>query len=242
MKRDIRNVPLISKERLEREIASGRPIWQARREHRARERAAKKRLEDNANARRNLSANQASEGPLFDTDPQEGGQALDDEMARRARAELKEFRTLLKTEASSAKTGKSRPPDSDRRRKLKKQRRKEKKRNKKDDAERDSNHAIAHLLRPQGGHHHPSGLQRQGGTQGSEASFSPGTLGLNCRVQNPAQSNQGSILKADFNFWSGIFTCFTSPSILDKEPPARREIQTPRQPPQRPRQHRRELL
>ena len=129
------NVPLISKERLEREIASGRPIWQARREHRARERAAKKRLEDNANARRNLSANQASEGPLFDTDPQEGGQALDDEMARRARAELKEFRTLLKTEASSAKTGKSRPPDSDRRRKLKKQRRKEKKRNKKDDAE-----------------------------------------------------------------------------------------------------------
>ena len=169
------NVPLISGERLTREIAEGKPIWQARRDHRARERAARHRKIENAEARKGLSANQANEGPLFDKDPSEGGQALDDELARRSREELKAFRRALKEEDPRTSKSKPRKPDSERRRKLKKQRRKERKRNKRDDAERDSNHAIAHslahLTQTAGGHFAYSMLKKR-----HVASFSPGLL------------------------------------------------------------------
>ena len=127
----------------------------------------------------------ASEGPLFDTDPREGRQALDDEMARRARTELKEFRALLKKEGPGAKKGKPRPPDSDRRRKLKKQRRKEKKRNKRDDAERESNHAVVHSNQPRST---PMAIN----DQISVASFSPeppATNGKHCINQETIRSS-----------------------------------------------------
>lgn len=136
-------VPLISGDRLTREIEAGRPIWQARREHKARERAARHRqLQADQ-----LRAGRTSEpGPLMDVDPSEGGQVLDDALAKRAKEELRAFRQELKEEAGQEKGGKPRAKDSKRRQKLKKQRRKDGKRNKNDDAERDSNHAVAHSL------------------------------------------------------------------------------------------------
>eukprot|EP00438_Fugacium_kawagutii_P016374 Skav203835 [mRNA] locus=scaffold4932:42892:55316:- [translate_table: standard] len=149
------SVPLVSEERLKADIAAGKPIWQARRDHRARERAARKRLsEAQANPRpSSLGTN------LVDIPPEEQGEALNASFAASARANLAEFQQVLRAEAAQEKVEKKRKPDSARRKKLKKQRRRDRA-NTRDDAERDRNHAIAHSApRP-------------------EASFSPGLQGL----------------------------------------------------------------
>ena len=152
-------VPIISDRRLQQDIEAGRPIWMARREHRARERAARHRQEQ---AKEAAGARGAKAGPLQDVDPAKGGEAIDEELNASAREDLQRFRETLRAEAEQGKDKKSRPPDSDRRRKLKKQKKREKQGHSKDDAERDHNHAIAHV--------------RPGGRQPSEARFSPGRL------------------------------------------------------------------
>eukprot|EP00435_Cladocopium_sp_Y103_P036177 s3627_g9.t1 len=149
-------VPLISDARLRQDIEAGKPIWQARREHRARERAAKYRQA--TTERTTLNTSQPSR--LTEVSPSEGGEVLDEAFAASAKANLAEFKRVLREEARGEKKGKPRQADSDRRKKIKKDRRKEKKPNTKDDAERDRNHAIAH------------------GKGGSVASFSPGLQGM----------------------------------------------------------------
>eukprot|EP00435_Cladocopium_sp_Y103_P049677 s776_g15.t1 len=150
------SVPIISDARLRQDIEAGKPIWQARREHRARERAAKYRQ---ATAERPpLDTSQPSR--LTEVSPSEGGEVLDEAFAASAKANLAEFKRVLREEAKAERKGKPRQADSERRKKIKKDRRKEKKANTKDDAERDRNHAIAH------------------GTGRSEASFSPGLPGV----------------------------------------------------------------
>ncbi|CAK9031816.1 unnamed protein product [Durusdinium trenchii] len=93
---------------------------------------------------------------LTEVPPAEGGGVLNKAFSESAKANLKEFRQILREEAQVEATIKKRKPDSERRKKIKKDRRKEKKSNTKDDAERDHNHAIAH---------------------GSVASFLPGLRG-----------------------------------------------------------------
>eukprot|EP00435_Cladocopium_sp_Y103_P035201 s1779_g9.t1 len=149
------SVPLISDARLRQDIEAGKPIWQARREHRARERAAKHRQA--TTERTTLDTSQPSR--LTEVSPSEGGEVLDEAFAASAKANLAEFKQVLKEEARGEKKGKPRQADSDRRKKIKKDRRKAKKANSKDDSERDRNHAIAHE------------------TKGSGASFSPGLRG-----------------------------------------------------------------
>ena len=112
--------PLITDARLKADIAAGVGVWRARRDHRARERAAKHRKE-------NLEAPQQAAGPLMDTDPQEGGQALDQAMQARAKEELKNFRREVRAGGVEAAGGRSHQKDSQRRRKVKKQRAREKK-------------------------------------------------------------------------------------------------------------------
>ena len=154
-----KGVPIISDRRLQQDIEAGRPIWMARREHRARERAARHRQEQ---AKEATGVRGAKAGPLQDVDPATGGEAIDEALNTSAREDLQRFRETLRAEAEQGKDKKSRPPDSDRRRKLKKQKKREKQGHSKDDAERDHNHAIAHV--------------RPGGRQLSEARFSPGRL------------------------------------------------------------------
>jgi hypothetical protein len=146
---------LISDARLRQDIEAGRPIWQARREHRARERAARFRQE---NAQK-PTLNSSRPSRLAEVPPAEGGTVLDQAFAASARANLQEFKRVLKEEANEETRANKRKPDSDRRKKIKKERRREKKANTKDDAERDRNHAVAH------------------GQPKPEASISPGLRG-----------------------------------------------------------------
>eukprot|EP00438_Fugacium_kawagutii_P005313 Skav210287 [mRNA] locus=scaffold475:3020:13981:- [translate_table: standard] len=133
------SVPLISDARLRQEIESGVPIWVARRAHRARERAARRRLEE---PRTTMDTSRPSE--ISEVPPEEGGQKLDEAFAASAKANLAEFKQVLKREAQEEKVARKRKPDSERRKKIKKDKRKERKANSRDDAERDRNHAIAH--------------------------------------------------------------------------------------------------
>eukprot|EP00438_Fugacium_kawagutii_P005226 Skav210774 [mRNA] locus=scaffold3765:57404:60835:+ [translate_table: standard] len=160
------SVPLVSEARLQREIEAGVPIWVARRAHRARERAARKRQGE---PRTTMDTSQPS--AISEVAPEEGGQILDDAFAASAKANLAEFKQVLKKEAAEEKPTRKRKPDSDRRKKIKKDRREERKRNSKDDADRDRNHAIAHSQ------------------QRSEASFSPGLRGA--LVATMVQGSQG---------------------------------------------------
>ena len=113
--------PLITDARLRADIASGTGVWRARRDHRARERAAQHR-------RDKPSAPSSLAGPLMDVDPTEAGEALDQAMNDRARKELREFRKAVKEEDASGPVGRSHQKDSKRRKKVKKQRAKEKRR------------------------------------------------------------------------------------------------------------------
>eukprot|EP00438_Fugacium_kawagutii_P025619 Skav209722 [mRNA] locus=scaffold528:374935:391817:- [translate_table: standard] len=149
------SVPLVSDARLKQDIEAGVPIWVARRAHRARERAARRRQDE---PRTTLDTTRPSD--LAEVPPEEGGQLLDDAFAASAKANLAEFKQVLKKEAQEEKVERKRKPDSARRKKIKKDRKKERKANSKDDAERDRNHAIAHQ------------------PQGSVASFSPGPLAV----------------------------------------------------------------
>ncbi|CAK9112079.1 tRNA 2'-phosphotransferase 1 [Durusdinium trenchii] len=146
------SVPLISDARLREDIAAGKSMWQARREHRSRARAAQHRKE--TAEKPTLDPSQPNR--LTEVPPAEGGGVLNKAFSESAKANLKEFRQILREEAQVEATIKKRKPDSERRKKIKKDRRKEKKSNTKDDAERDHNHAIAH---------------------GSVASFLPGLRG-----------------------------------------------------------------
>ena len=132
------SVPLISDARLQQDISAGKPTWQARRDHRARQRAASHRQEEKA------SRSQPRAGVLLDANPEEGGRVLDASLDGKARANLAEFKQILREEARQERQERKRQPDSEQRKKLKKQRRREKGGNVKDDAERDRNHAIAH--------------------------------------------------------------------------------------------------
>ena len=112
--------PIITDARLRADIAAGTGVWRARRDHRARERAARHR-------RDNPSAPSSLEGPLQDVDPREGGEALDRAMNDKARKELREFRKAVKNEDPSGPSVRSHQKDSKRRKKMKKQRAKERK-------------------------------------------------------------------------------------------------------------------
>ena len=68
--------PMITDARLKADIAAGVGIWRARRDHRARERAARHR-------KANPAAPPTGEGYLMDVDPNEGGRALDEAMTNR---------------------------------------------------------------------------------------------------------------------------------------------------------------
>lgn len=98
------SVPLVSDERLKREIAAGEPIWQARRDHRSRERAARFRQK----GAKRVPAPSSQPNPLLDVDPAEGGEILDEAFAASARANLAEFRQVLKEKAKKEKKQKKR--------------------------------------------------------------------------------------------------------------------------------------
>ena len=136
--------PLITTNRLEADIAAGVGIWKARRDHRARERAARHRKAQAEGA----GADPENAGTLADIPTEEHGEAVDAEMHRRAKQEARAFREDLRAEEGDTKTEakKTHQRDSARRRKIKRDRYKEKVRAKRthDDADRDSNHAIAH--------------------------------------------------------------------------------------------------
>ena len=166
-------VPLVSDARLKRDIEAGKPIWQARRDHRARERAARKRQADAQGRPGN------PESSLIDLPPEEGAKALDDAFAASAKANLDEFRKVLKEEAAQGQATKKRKPDSAQRKKIKKQRKRERG-NTKDDAERDRNHSVAH--RPKVSGHTKDDAERDRNHavahsyKGPVASISPGVL------------------------------------------------------------------
>lgn len=155
--------PLITTNRLEADIAAGTGVWQARRAHRARERAARHRQALQAAAPRPTG----SAGSLVDVPTEAHGEVIDMTMQDQAKAALEEFRQELKREAAEyEKTRATRQKDSARRRKIKRERYKAKRRTRRthDDADRDSNHAIAHL--------NPSSDLRSG----AAARFAPGPL------------------------------------------------------------------
>ena len=144
-----RDRALITTNRLEADIAAGKGIWQSRREHRARERAARHRMDQRAAGV--LVPPRDAAGTLPVVRPEEHGEALNEQMRARAKEEVRDFRRELKEEAMQGQASRSkRQKDSARRKKVKKERRKERKRNSRDDAERDSNHAIAHSSRGAG--------------------------------------------------------------------------------------------
>eukprot|EP00435_Cladocopium_sp_Y103_P029310 s607_g7.t1 len=187
-------VPMITTQRLQQDIDAGKPIWMARREHRARERAAKHRQKEALEAR---AVRGTRDGPLMDVDPVEGGQAIDAALDESARADLQAFRDSLRTAAQQGRGERGRPPDSDRRRKLKKQRKREKKGHSKDDAERDRNHAIAHATGPWG-------------RQLPAASFSPGWLAF-LMILETAMACQD-----DFGSYEVNFSGSTEKCLLDQ--------------------------
>ena len=155
--------PLITTNRLEADIAAGTGVWQARRAHRARERAARHRQAMQAAAPRPTG----SAGSLVDVPTEAHGEVIDMTMQDQAKAALEEFRQELRREAAEyEKTRATRQKDSARRRKIKRERYKAKRRTRRthDDADRDSNHAIAHL--------NPSSDLRSG----AAARFAPGPL------------------------------------------------------------------
>ncbi|CAK9060602.1 Uncharacterized protein SCF082_LOCUS31884 [Durusdinium trenchii] len=129
------SVPLISDARLREDIAAGKSIRQARREHRSRARAAQHRKE--TAEKPTLDPSQPNR--LTEVPPAAGGGVLNKAFSESAKANLKEFRQILREEAQVEATIKKRKPDSERRKKIKSDRRKEKKSNAKDDAERDHN-------------------------------------------------------------------------------------------------------
>ena len=191
-------VPLVSDARLKQEIAAGKGIWQARRDHRARLRAAKHRQERGVEPK----TEEEKAGPLTDVDPEKAGEALDDAFKESSRRNLKEFRAVLQEQAQKEVREKRRQPDSQRRKQVKRQRQKEKKANSKDDADRDRNHAIAHPK-----------------STGSAASISPGagvTLGLSA-LTRPVDGANADECKAvevlgrmtpneqyEFDLWTGV--------------------------------------
>ena len=135
--------PLITTNRLEADIAAGVGIWQARRDHRARERAARHRQ----SMQQRAPPPAESAGTLVDVATEAHGEAIDLTMQDRAKAALAEFRQELRHECEHECKTKARQKDSQRRKQLKRERYREKKRARRthDDAERDSNHAIAHV-------------------------------------------------------------------------------------------------
>ena len=156
--------PLITTNRLEADIAAGVGIWKARRDHRARERAAQHRKAQSQGS----GAAPENAGTLVDVDADLRGAAVDDQMRQRARQEIRDFRKDLRAgeyETSKSEVKRTHQRDSERRRKLKRDRYKEKARAKRmhDDADRDSNHGIAH---------------RSGKGQGTVARYAPGLLTL----------------------------------------------------------------
>ena len=155
--------PLITNNRLDADIEAGVGIWKARRDHRARERAAKHRKEQS----RGSGAAADNAGTLVDVPADERGETVDDRMKERAREEVRSFRKDLRAEAGTGSAGESKKThqrDSDRRRKIKRDKYRAKVRAKRthDDADRDSNHAIAHCKR--------------GEAAGTEARSAPGAL------------------------------------------------------------------
>ena len=121
--------PILTNARLQADIKAGVGIWRARRDHRARERAARHRREQGREVRH------GEPGPLMDVDPSEGGQALDDAMKLRAKQELKDFRTEIRYAGAATGSGgpRSHQRDSQRRKKVKKQKALDKKREGKQD-------------------------------------------------------------------------------------------------------------
>ena len=123
--------------RLDAAIAAGTPIWVARKQEKSRRRAQLHRAEQTA----------ALAGERIANEPEPGEptpEALDERMQESARESLRDFQRQL--EKSDPKPPAKRAPDSQRHKKIKKQRRRERDyRRKHDDADRDSNHAIAHV-------------------------------------------------------------------------------------------------
>ena len=111
--------PMITDARLKADIAAGVGIWRARRDHRARERAARHR-------KANPAAPPTGEGYLMDVDPNEGGRALDEAMTNRARQELRNFRKEMRMTGAGEVQPRTHQKDSSRRKKIKRQRAKEK--------------------------------------------------------------------------------------------------------------------
>ena len=112
--------PLITNARLNADIEAGVGVWRARRDHRARERAARHRRDQ-------PHAPRSGESYLMDVDPQEGGRTLDEAMTARAKEELKTFRKELRGTGQGGTEKRPHQKDSKKRRQLKKMRAKEKK-------------------------------------------------------------------------------------------------------------------
>lgn len=121
--------PILTNARLQADIQAGVGIWRARRDHRARERAARHRRDQGREERTQ------EPGPLMDVDPREGGQALDDAMKARAKQELKDFRAEIRHTGVATGSGapRSHQKDSQRRKKVKKQKALEKRKEGKKD-------------------------------------------------------------------------------------------------------------
>ena len=102
------------------DIAAGVGIWRARRDQRARERAARHRRDQPNEPKRNDSY-------LMDVDPQEGGRTLDEAMTTRAKEELRAFRKELRGADQGPVEKRSHQKDSQRRKQVKRKKAKEKK-------------------------------------------------------------------------------------------------------------------
>ncbi|CAE7403461.1 unnamed protein product [Symbiodinium sp. CCMP2592] len=134
--------PKTSDARMQQAIAAGGAVWVERRKQKGRERAARHREAQVAQAAEERAA---ATSVIAGLPVDQRGPALDAEMDRRAREELTEFRRMLREEARAARPPDNRPrqKDSKRRAALKWQRWRQ--RRSTDDKERDTNHAIAHL-------------------------------------------------------------------------------------------------
>ena len=100
--------PLLTNTRLEADLAGGTGIWQARRNQRARERAARHRL-----AMKGQGGNPGSAGTLHDVPTEDHGTVLDMTMQDRAQEELREFRRELKAGGSEGRAPGPRPHRKD---------------------------------------------------------------------------------------------------------------------------------
>ncbi|CAE7248888.1 Trpt1 [Symbiodinium sp. CCMP2592] len=116
--------------RMQQAIAAGGSVWVERRKQKGRERAARHR---EAQAAQAAEERAAATSVIADLPVDQRGPALDAEMDRRAREELTEFRRMKR----------ERQKDSKRRAALKWQRWRQ--RRSTDDMDCDTNHAIAHL-------------------------------------------------------------------------------------------------